>query len=66
MRIFAEESTSILAKRIKYCEVCEKDFSTVYRIQYKQPAKWVFTCESCLLKVKKDNPLYKYGGTWKR
>ncbi|SEE08758.1 hypothetical protein SAMN05444353_0665 [Polaribacter dokdonensis DSW-5] len=52
--------------RVKYCEICKKDFSTMFRIQYKQPKKWVFTCEQCLLNVKKDNPLYVYGGTWKR
>jgi len=38
----------------------------MFRIQYKQPKKWVFTCEKCLLEVKKDNPYYVYGGTWKR
>jgi len=26
---------------------------------------WVFVCRECLLKVKKGNPHYKYGGTWK-
>ncbi len=53
-------------KRIKYCEICKTDFVTLYRIQYKQPAQWVFVCESCLLTVKPNNPFYKYGGTWKR
>ena len=52
--------------RLKYCAVCEKDFSTMYRIQYKLPKAWVFTCKECLIKVKKGNPNYVYGGTWKR
>ncbi|MEN8764898.1 MAG: hypothetical protein ACN4EF_02535 [Wenyingzhuangia sp.] len=52
--------------RIKYCKVCDVDFPTMYRIQYKNPKEWVFVCEACLLKVKKDNNKYRYGGTWKR
>lgn len=52
--------------RIKYCKICQEDFSTMYRIQYKQPKEWVFVCESCLLSVKTDNPHYTYGGTWKK
>lgn len=52
--------------RIKYCASCKLDFPTLFRIQYKHPKEWVFVCEKCLIKLKKDNPLYKYGGTWKR
>ena len=52
--------------RSKNCEVCDKEFSTMYRVQYKHPKKWVFVCESCLLKVKPNNPNYRYGGTWKK
>ena len=52
--------------RIKHCEVCNVDFSTMYRVQYKTPKEWVFVCKECLKDVKKDNPLYTYGGTWKR
>ena len=55
-----------MANRTKFCEICDKDFSTMFRIQYKQPKKWVFVCESCLLKVKPKNPHYTYGGTWKK
>ena len=28
-------------------------------------ADWIFACKECLLKVKKGNTNYKYGGTWK-
>ena len=52
--------------RIKQCAICKVDFSTMYRIQYKNPKKWVFVCKECLTDVKKDNPNYKYGGTWKK
>ncbi|MGK0412670.1 MAG: hypothetical protein ACJA1B_000869 [Polaribacter sp.] len=52
--------------RIKYCEICKKDFSTMYRIQYKLPKKWIFACKECLLEVKEGNPNYIYGGTWKK
>jgi hypothetical protein len=55
-----------MSNRIKYCAICHKDVSTMYRIQYQHPKAWVFVCESCLINVKKDNPLYIYGGTWKR
>jgi hypothetical protein len=55
-----------MEKRIKYCKRCHNDFSTLYRIQYKNPKEWVFVCEECLLILKKDNSNYKYGGTWKK
>jgi len=38
----------------------------MYRVKYKEGADWVFVCKQCLLNVKKKNPHYKYGGTWKR
>ncbi|KAB8153348.1 hypothetical protein EZY14_008945 [Kordia sp. TARA_039_SRF] len=66
MCIFIENHTVTIKLRIKHCDICQKDFDTLFRIQYKLPKKWVFVCEDCLLKVKKDNPLYRYGGTWKR
>ena len=53
-------------KRIKHCKVCNTDFSTMYRVQYKNPKEWVFVCKDCLLKVKKENATNKYGGTWKK
>lgn len=55
-----------MKERIKYCEICKQDFSTMYRIQYQLPQKWVFTCKDCLVAVKKDNKQYKYGGNWKK
>jgi len=55
-----------MKQRIKYCNSCKEDFSTLYRVQYKQPKEWVFVCKECLVSLKKDNPAYKYGGTWKK
>ena len=52
--------------RIKLCNVCGKDWKTMYRVIHKEGADWVFVCKQCLLSVKKKNPHYKYGGTWKR
>ncbi len=52
--------------RTKECSICETFFTTLYRIQYRQPKAWVFACESCLKEVKENNPFYRYGGTWKK
>ena len=55
-----------MKQRIKYCNVCNIDFPTMFRVQYKKPKEWVFVCEQCLIQIKKDNSEYKYGGTWKK
>ena len=52
--------------REKHCEICNKSFSTMFRIQYKPNKNWAFVCEPCLISVKQKNPYYKYGGTWKK
>jgi len=56
----------VMTQRIKHCNNCKIDFSTLYRVQYKHPKEWVFVCKECLVSLKKDNPTYKYGGTWKK
>ena len=48
--------------RTKNCEICYNSYSILYRIQYKLPKKWIFACENCLVKVKKGNQNYVYGG----
>ena len=55
-----------MKQRIKHCNVCKVDFSTMYRIQYNYPKAWAFVCKACLIRIKKNNPNYKYGGTWKK
>ncbi|MDC1012580.1 hypothetical protein OAQ04_05025 [Flavobacteriaceae bacterium] len=52
--------------RKKNCEFCKKEFDVLYRVQYKVQRHWEFLCKSCLLEVKENNPLYRYGGTWKK
>jgi len=51
------------------CSSCDIQFNTMYRVMYLQQhyakKEWVFVCRKCLLKHKKNNPIYKYGGTWK-
>lgn len=64
MKLFSKNS--LMTQRIKYCNICEIDFSTMYRVQYKNPREWVFVCKTCLPDIKKDNLAYKYGGTWKK
>ena len=55
-----------MSRRVKYCDVCKIDFSTLFRVQHQIPKKWEFVCHECLLILKKDNPAYRYGGTWKK
>ena len=55
----------ILFMRKKNCEICNNSYSILYRIQYKLPKKWLFTCKNCIVKVKKGNQNYVYGGTLK-
>ncbi len=52
--------------REKHCEICKNSFSTMYRVRYQSNKRWVFVCEACLIFVKENNPLYIYGGTWKK
>ncbi|WP_238299974.1 hypothetical protein [Polaribacter irgensii] len=59
------KNTADMKTRDKQCEACKTAFPTMYRIQYTTPKMWVFVCEQCLLRLKKDNPAYTYGGTWK-
>ncbi|MDE0966599.1 MAG: hypothetical protein OR998_00705 [Flavobacteriaceae bacterium] len=55
-----------MKQRIKHCNICNVDFSTMFRVQFKTPKEWVFVCEECLIQIKKNNSEYKYGGTWKK
>lgn len=55
-----------MKQRIKLCNVCNIDLSTMYKVQYKNPKGWIFVCENSLLKIKANNSAYKYGGTCKK
>lgn len=52
--------------RHKQCHRCEKAANTMYRVRYKADKAWYFLCKECVEIEKKENPLYQYGGTWKK
>ena len=50
---------------IKKCYICSRIDSKLFRCKYGN-SQWVFLCQSCLSRVKKNyDKTYKYGGTWK-
>jgi len=51
--------------RLKPCEACEQLVDTRYRIQYDATQTWKLVCLVCWQRFSQDNPLYRYGGTWK-
>ena len=52
--------------RIKVCQLCKKEFDTMYRIIVDNSKKWIFSCEVCLKGANPNNNFYRYGGTWKK
>lgn len=52
--------------RTKYCHRCAKAFNTLYRVRYTPDKQWYFLCKACVESEKVKNPLYQYGGTWKK
>ena len=51
--------------RTKSCERCQNTNDVLYRVRIDESQQWIFVCPDCLERVKPDNPLYQYGGTWK-
>lgn len=51
--------------RSKPCEACQKPVAIRYRIQYDATQTWQLVCPACWQHLSKNNPLYRYGGTWK-
>ncbi|OKH14595.1 hypothetical protein [[Limnothrix rosea] IAM M-220] len=51
--------------REKNCAYCQKSTEICYRIQYDTTQQWQLVCPACQKQLKKDNPFYRYGGTWK-
>lgn len=50
------------------CDRCAIPSLVRYRIQYRQqdpPAQWHLVCLTCQQTCSRDNPHYRYGGTWK-
>ena len=52
-------------KRPKPCDYCSSITDIRYRIQYDAGDLWHLVCPNCWEKLHKDNPHYRYGGTWK-
>ena len=50
---------------MKACDNCQALVTIRYRIQYDDSEKWWLVCPSCWEILSKDNPHYRYGGTWK-
>ena len=51
--------------RTKACDRCREQRDALYRIRIEADGPWLFCCADCVHAVKRDNPSYQYGGTWK-
>jgi len=49
----------------KSCDICQNLVAIRYRIQYDDSGKWYLACPDCWQQLSKNNPYYRYGGTWK-
>ena len=52
-------------KKSKPCDLCSNKTDIRYRIQHNEDRNWQLVCLECWQKLSKDNPFYRYGGTWK-
>ena len=52
--------------RTKFCHHCKQAEDTLFRVRYTADKQWYFLCKSCVELKKINNPLYQYGGTWKK
>lgn len=50
--------------KTKICELCQKNETTLYRIQTTNSKLWIFVCKKCCTNSQ-NLEHYKYGGTWK-
>jgi len=50
--------------KTKICNTCNREETTLYRVQLQKKGPWVFVCKSCCEQHQK-RPGYRYGGTWK-
>ena len=51
--------------KTKPCHRCGVATDVAYRVRYDESRAWVFVCGKCVTPLKRDNPFYTYGGTWK-
>ena len=50
--------------KTKQCSICFKEEFVLYRVLISLGKDWLFVCKNCC-EIKKNEPNYKYGGTWK-
>uniref|UniRef100_UPI0040483859 hypothetical protein n=1 Tax=Orrella sp. TaxID=1921583 RepID=UPI0040483859 len=50
--------------RIKACEHCKVESSTLYRVVYDESGAWALICNPCRAKLEHQS-FYRYSGTWK-
>ena len=55
----------MVKSKSKHCDLCNDLVDIRYRIQHQEDGNWVLVCPECWQKVSRDNPYYRYGGTWK-
>jgi len=51
--------------KLKTCEHCGELSKIRYRIQFDTTSRWCLVCLNCWQTLSRDNPYYRYGGTWK-
>lgn len=52
--------------RATYCSICKDIPKKLFRCRYDNKKSWIFLCQACLTKVKKEySDNYQYGGTKK-
>lgn len=51
--------------RTKPCDLCGSVADVLFRVRRDAAGEWIFVCEGCHGEVSRDNPDYRYGGTWK-
>ena len=59
-----DHSVKKIKMRTKICALCQKEYTTLFRIQIQKGKIWIFVCEACCIQSK-ILPEYRYGGTWK-
>ncbi|MEN9225905.1 MAG: hypothetical protein Q6L60_00840 [Thermostichus sp. HHBFW_bins_43] len=49
----------------KPCQYCGQAVRIRYRIRWDATGRWWLVCPACWDPLSRDNPFYRYGGTWK-
>ena len=49
----------------KLCHKCQRPDQKMFRCRKTKNEDWGFYCKVCMEEIRRDNPEYQYGGTWK-